>query len=207
LNCPHDVPDFTGNDLWLQRKAFLFCVKKYGLEFILDNLNKIRFELIYYILLKTDMKLIDLSRLRKAVLSQNDRFAFPNLLLFHFNWTKQYDQYLQVGKWYKGFGNLANCGDPSEENSFVKTADINKIKHTCRLEQILPNQIYQKCFEEWNQQTSEGPDYQGFLNRLGYPDKINEFRQNTDKLQGATKEIKSTAITGNYHDLVLCFNA
>ena len=131
---------------------------------------------------------------------------FPNLLLFHFNWTKQYDQYLQVGKWYKGFGNLANCGDPSEENSFVKTADINKIKHTCRLEQILPNQIYQKCFEEWNQQTSEGPDYQGFLNRLGYPDKINEFRQNTDKLQGAAKEIKSTAIKENYQDLVLCFN-
>ncbi|MEA3279318.1 MAG: hypothetical protein U9Q38_01775 [Thermodesulfobacteriota bacterium] len=76
LNCPHDVPDFTGNDLWLQRKAFLSCVKKYGLEFILDNLNKIRFELIYYILLKTDMKLIDLSRLRKVVLSENNRFTF-----------------------------------------------------------------------------------------------------------------------------------
>ena len=131
---------------------------------------------------------------------------FPNLLLFHFNWTKQYDQYLQVGKWYKGFGNLANCGDPSEENSFVKTADINKIKYTYRLKQIFANQIYQKCFEEWNRQTSEGPDYQGFLNRLGYPDKINEFRQNTDKLQGATKEIESTAIKENYQDLVLCFN-
>ena len=131
---------------------------------------------------------------------------FPNLLLFHFNWTKQYDQYLQVGKWYKGFGNLANCGNPSEENSFVKTADINKIKYTYRLKQIFANQIYQKCFEEWNRQTSEGPDYQGFLNRLGYPDKINEFRQNTDKLQGATKEIESTAIKENYQDLVLCFN-
>ena len=75
LNCPHDVPDFTGNDLWLQRKGFISCVKKYGVEFILDNLNKIRFELIYYILLKTDMK-VDLSRLRKAILSENEHFTF-----------------------------------------------------------------------------------------------------------------------------------
>ncbi|MEA3429285.1 MAG: hypothetical protein U9Q84_08805 [Thermodesulfobacteriota bacterium] len=131
---------------------------------------------------------------------------FPDLLLFHFNWTKQYERYLQVGQWYEGVGNLSNCGDPSEENSFVKATDINKIKHTCRLEQILANQIFQKCFEEWNRQTSEGPDYPGFLNRLGYPDKINEFRQNTDKQQRATKEIESTAIKENCRDLVLCFN-
>jgi len=131
---------------------------------------------------------------------------FPNLLLFHFNWLKQYEQHLQVGKWYEGFGNLSNCGDPSEENSFVKAADINKIKHTCRLEQILVNQIYQKCFEEWNRQTSEGPDYQGFLNRSGYPDKINEFWQYIDKQQRTTRKIESTAFKKNYQDLVLCFN-
>ena len=131
---------------------------------------------------------------------------FPNLLLFHFNWTKQYEQYLQVGKWYEGFGNLSNCGDPSEENPFVKATNINNVKHTCRLEQILVNQIYQKCFEEWNRQTSEGPDYQGLLSRLGYPDKINEFRQNIDKQSVATRGIESTAIKEKYQYLVLCFN-
>ncbi|MCK4468939.1 MAG: hypothetical protein KAU60_11360 [Desulfobacterales bacterium] len=129
----------------------------------------------------------------------------PDLLLFHFNWTRQYKQYLQVGKWYEGLGSLANCGEPSEENSFVKATDINNIKHTCRLEQILANQIYQKCFEEWNWQTSECPDYPGFLNRLGYPDKINEFRQNIDKQPRAIREIESTVIKENYEYLVLCF--
>ncbi len=49
-----DAPDTWGKDLWLQRRTMIACVKRTGLSFIVDNLNQIRYELIYYVLLKTD---------------------------------------------------------------------------------------------------------------------------------------------------------
>ncbi|MDP3664567.1 MAG: hypothetical protein U1D41_04135 [Nitrosomonas sp.] len=49
-----NVPDTWGKDLWLQRRAMIACVERSGLAFIVDNLNQIRYELIYYVLLKSD---------------------------------------------------------------------------------------------------------------------------------------------------------
>jgi len=60
LQSPHDVPDFLGYDLWLQRKAFVVCVKNYGIQFVLDNYDDIRLELIYYALLKDSICAEDL---------------------------------------------------------------------------------------------------------------------------------------------------
>jgi len=55
LQCPHNTPDFPGYDLWLQRRAFVVCVKEYGASFIAENLKDIRLELIAYAVLKVDM--------------------------------------------------------------------------------------------------------------------------------------------------------
>lgn len=50
LELPHGVSDPLGNNLWLQSRALLKC----GLKFIVCNLDKIRPELIQYVLLKQD---------------------------------------------------------------------------------------------------------------------------------------------------------
>ena len=47
-----ETPDFTGNDLWLQRISFIACLKHYGFEFIAYHFKHIRYELLAYALLK-----------------------------------------------------------------------------------------------------------------------------------------------------------
>ncbi|MBK8640475.1 MAG: hypothetical protein IPN92_20125 [Chromatiaceae bacterium] len=69
LESPHDVPDFLGYDLWLQRKAFVVCVKNYGIQFILDNYDDIRLELIYYTLIKESFCVADLDEIKDHILS------------------------------------------------------------------------------------------------------------------------------------------
>jgi len=46
------VPSFEGYDLWLQRKAFITCLSTYGIPFVLDNFERIRYELLYYAILR-----------------------------------------------------------------------------------------------------------------------------------------------------------
>lgn len=74
LNPPNRTPSTTGNELWLQRKAFLTCVKKYGLEFIFKNISKIRYELIFYTLTKINFEISGLRELRMLISSQGDQF-------------------------------------------------------------------------------------------------------------------------------------
>ncbi len=69
LQSPHDVPDFLGYDLWLQRKAFVVCVKNYGIQFVLDNYDDIRLELIYYALVKDAICAEDLDVLNNHISS------------------------------------------------------------------------------------------------------------------------------------------
>ncbi len=64
-----DAPDMWGKDLWLQRRAMIACVKRDGLMFITENLNQIRFELIYYVLLRVDSKPIELNKLKGEILA------------------------------------------------------------------------------------------------------------------------------------------
>jgi hypothetical protein len=68
LNRPYDVPDFLGNDLWIQRMAFNKCIKLYGIQFIFDNYDQIRLELIYYALLKRSIPITD-NKLKEHLLS------------------------------------------------------------------------------------------------------------------------------------------
>lgn len=66
-----DAPDMWGKDLWLQRRTMNACVKRYGFSFIVDNLSQIRYELIYYVLLKADSSPAELKKLKKAILAEN----------------------------------------------------------------------------------------------------------------------------------------
>lgn len=69
-----DGADIWTKDLWLQRKAMITCVKRDGFSLIVDNLSLIRYELIYYVLLKATINPAELSALKEAILSeQNDR--------------------------------------------------------------------------------------------------------------------------------------
>jgi len=75
-----DVPDMWGKDLWLQRRAMIACVKRIGLSFIVDNLSQIRYELIYYVLLKTDTSPAELNQLREAVLSEAEHPVLSSVM-------------------------------------------------------------------------------------------------------------------------------
>lgn len=67
-----DAPDTWGKDLWLQRRAMIACVKRNGLSFIVDNLDQIRYELIYYVLLKIDAQSGELKKLKEAILAEDE---------------------------------------------------------------------------------------------------------------------------------------
>lgn len=68
-----DGADIWTKDLWLQRKAMITCVKRDGFTLIVDNLSQIRYELIYYVLLKTDAHPIELNKLKEAILAEDER--------------------------------------------------------------------------------------------------------------------------------------
>jgi len=67
-----DAPDMWGKDLWLQRLVMIACVKRYGFSFIVDSLSQIRYELIYYVLLKADTNSAELKKLKEAILSEDE---------------------------------------------------------------------------------------------------------------------------------------
>lgn len=68
LKNAHKAPDFQAYDLWLQRKAFVLCVKIHGVQFIFDNYDDIRLELMYYLLLKNILCSADLNVLKEYLL-------------------------------------------------------------------------------------------------------------------------------------------
>ncbi|TXI38935.1 MAG: hypothetical protein E6Q59_05775 [Nitrosomonas sp.] len=69
-----DGSDIWTKDLWLQRRAMIACVKRDGFSLIVDNPSQIRYELIYYVLLKVTINPAELSTLKKAILAeQGDR--------------------------------------------------------------------------------------------------------------------------------------
>jgi len=67
-----DGADIWTKDLWLQRKAMITCVKRNGFSMIVDNLSQIRYELIYYVLLKVTINPIELPNLREAILAEQE---------------------------------------------------------------------------------------------------------------------------------------
>ncbi len=73
LTCPDGTPDLVGNDLWIQRRAFLSCVKEYGIDFVVNHIQKIRPSLITHAVLNFDFPPDEYERLHLAVLSRIER--------------------------------------------------------------------------------------------------------------------------------------
>jgi hypothetical protein len=73
LTCPDGTPNFFGNDLWLQRRAFWACVKAYGIDFIVANIHLIRPPLICHTVLIIDFPPDEFERLYLAVLFERER--------------------------------------------------------------------------------------------------------------------------------------
>jgi hypothetical protein len=69
LTHTNEEPDDWTKESWLQRKAMLACIQQTGFSFIVDNLKQVRYELIYYVLLKTEISPDELSSLREAILN------------------------------------------------------------------------------------------------------------------------------------------
>ncbi len=63
---------FIGRDLWLQRKAYEFCVKEYGVDFIIANYGEVRSMLTYYSLLNVNIPGIELYRLKCELNDNSD---------------------------------------------------------------------------------------------------------------------------------------
>ncbi len=75
-----DAPDMWGKDLWLQRRAMIACVKRTGLSFIMKNLGQIRYELIYYVLLKIDVQPGELNKLKEVILSEDEHPVLNSMM-------------------------------------------------------------------------------------------------------------------------------
>lgn len=123
----------------------------------------------------------------------------PGLRLFHFNWDKDYREYLKVGKWYWGYGRITSCGDPSMENPFVDPLDIKHITNKGTIERILVVHNNRSYFENrcpWipgEVYTGECP-----LEKLGYPQDYNRFKDSLSKKLPKPKEVESTSQKDTY---------
>jgi len=73
LNEPKHCPDSFTYELWIQRKAFLICVKKQGISFIMKNLEKVRTELLFYGLTNVQFSDSDLLDLRAVLIDRSHR--------------------------------------------------------------------------------------------------------------------------------------
>jgi hypothetical protein len=74
IETPQNVPHFSGYDLWLQRKAFIVCLNEYGIQFIIDHYDKLRFELICYALLKNAISNKSEFYILEKIISSRDHF-------------------------------------------------------------------------------------------------------------------------------------
>lgn len=63
------IPALSPDDLWLQRRAFGHCARTYGSQFIETGSEKMRVDLIYYHLQKTDYSTEELERWEKSVMA------------------------------------------------------------------------------------------------------------------------------------------
>jgi hypothetical protein len=47
--CPAGMPQFSGLDLWLQRRAMLACYDQQGISYLLESVPKLRSELFQFL--------------------------------------------------------------------------------------------------------------------------------------------------------------
>jgi len=88
-----------------------------------------------------------------------------NFTFFHFNWLNKYEEYLQLGQLYKGYGTLrCAAGDPSRENASIDPMAIK---------QITKKAILNKIIVEYNDNCGEAES--PFL-KMGYAGDFEQFK-------------------------------
>jgi hypothetical protein len=75
LHSPNGVPGMEGDELWLQRKAFIFFIQKVGIINALAKIDEIRVQLIYYALLKCKVSEDEIKIIVELLRENPDRFG------------------------------------------------------------------------------------------------------------------------------------
>ena len=108
---------------------------------------------------------------------------FPDFKLLCFNWTKPYKSYLKIDKWYKGHGQLKNCGNASDANENIPPSIMDSIFRTGKLTGIYENLLLQDFGVEDKKNnfkySKKGYCYADVLNWYGYSKNLKEFIANT----------------------------
>lgn len=121
---------------------------------------------------------------------------WPGFQLFHFNWTEKGDNYLRLGIWYKGYGRLSNCGNPSAENPNIPLKKTRGILVRGRVERIIVNPLIKDYLENhcpWDEYRCYG--YEDALASLKYWANFREFKKKTFSYQ--TQFTESTSFNSS----------
>ncbi|MCP5244789.1 MAG: hypothetical protein H6937_02010 [Burkholderiales bacterium] len=68
LEHPCNSFDSAGNGLWLRRRALVSCANVWGPQFIIDHLDDLTDCLLDYVILKANLRVYDLRRIKMAIL-------------------------------------------------------------------------------------------------------------------------------------------
>ena len=100
--------------------------------------------------------------------------------VFHFNWLNKYEEYLQLGQLYKGYGMLrCSAGDPSSENTSIDPLAI---------EPITKKTVLNKIIVEYNDRWGE---IESPFSKLGYPADFKQFKSSCSNYQ-PVRTLRST---------------
>jgi len=127
----------------------------------------------------------------------------PDFYVYHYNWTKKYEDYLQLNKMYWGYGMLHSAvSDPSGCNPYVPGMWMKKITRTWTVKRIGVAHDDRHYFEKkcpW----VEGEVYTGedYLGKLGYPHRYFQFKKKVIKKKWYIRELESSESRDTYEVL------
>jgi hypothetical protein len=96
----------------------------------------------------------------------------PGFIAYHSSWRHQCE--LKVGQWYRGYGRLGSCLDPTEFNPLAEPTDIEKLWQKAQIERILVDQT------RWED-----------LVAMGYLHDWPQFRENLRRYRYESREVES----------------
>lgn len=125
----------------------------------------------------------------------------PGFNVFHFNWPKKIDEYLQINTIYRGFGTLSNCGNAALENPKIDPKAMKRMRCRGRLERLQINGLWRDCHDyitPKEEDTNDDDDnclliaYDDVLKGIGYPDDMLKFQAIISRYQDENTSFDST---------------
>lgn len=140
--------------------------------------------------------------------------VLPGFNVFHFNWTKAYKEYLQIGTLYRGYGRLSTCDNPAVENPKIDAKAMKRMRCKGILTSIKTNLVWKEFidnnFQDEPQVTRDAiygeKDtifYEDALKNIGYPDNELKFRVNVSMFKDRCSKRQTTPQNDNER-LVYC---